>query len=65
MDVCNFGHNSDFDYFGKYPYLVRKVISMWVRIKDIFRHARVFPMNTLMFSISIVFYGLRSAVRGE
>lgn len=65
MDVGNFGHNRDFDYFGKYPYLVRKVISMWVRIKDIFCHARVFPLNTLLFSISIVFYGLRSAIRGE
>lgn len=65
MNVGNFGHNRDYDYFERYPYIIRKMISMWVRIKDIFLHARIFPLNTVMFSISIIFYGIRNAIRGE
>lgn len=60
----NFGHNRDSSYM-KYPYLVRKCFSMGRRIGDLFRHARIFPMDSLRFSFTIMKNGLVSAVRGE
>ena len=45
----NFGHNRDMSYYDKYPYLVRKVISLGRRCGDLFRHARIFPLDSLKF----------------
>ena len=65
MEVGNFGHNRDKSYFSKYPFLIRKTISMGRRVGDLFRHARIFPKNTLRFLPTTLFAGLWSAVRGE
>lgn len=65
MEVGNFGHNRNLDYYVQYPYLIRKVISMQIRIRDIFHHARIFPVDTIRFFTSIMIYGLRAAIRGE
>ena len=65
MEVGNFGHNRDRSYFGKYPYLIRKVYSFCRRCGDLLRHARIFPIDSLRFFPSIVYNGLRSAARGE
>lgn len=60
----NFGHNRDSSYM-KYPYLMRKLVSMGRRIGDLFRHARIFPLDSIMFSFAIMVNGVRSAIRGE
>lgn len=65
LEVGNFGHNRDMSYYGRYPYAVRKAISAWWRVKDLCRHARIFPLDSLRFSAAIMFNGVRSAVRGE
>ena len=65
MEVGNFGHNRDASYFSKYPFIVRKAISMGWRIGDLFRHARIFPLDSLRFFPKIMYDGLRSAVKGE
>lgn len=61
----NFGHNRDTSYYSKYPFLVRKAISMGWRIGDLFRHARIFPLDSLRFFPKLMFDGVRSAVNGE
>jgi hypothetical protein len=61
----NFGHNRDMSYFSKYPYLIRKCCSMWMRVSDLFNHARIFPLDSLRFFPRIMFNGLKGAVRGE
>lgn len=61
----NFGHNRNMSYYDKYPYLVRKVISLGRRCGDLFRHARIFPLDSLKFSFWIMLNGVRSAMRGE
>ena len=61
----NFGHNRDMDYYGKYPYIIRKAISLRRRICDLFQHARIFPIDSLRFLPNLFFYGLKSAIRGE
>lgn len=65
MEVGNFGHNRDTSYYGKYPFVVRKFISMGWRIGDLFRHARIFPLDSLRFFPKIMYDGIRSAVKGE
>jgi hypothetical protein len=65
LEVGNMGQNRDMSYFGKYPYLVRKVCSMRRRCGDLIRHARIFPMDSLRFFPKIMLNGLRSAARGE
>lgn len=61
----NMGHNRDMSHFSKYPYLIRKCVSMGRRIGDLKNHARIFPMDSLRFFPRIMFNGVRSAIRGE
>ena len=61
----NMGHNRDISHFSKYPYLLRKCVSMGRRIGDLINHARIFPLDSLRFFPRIMWNGLRSAVRGE
>ena len=65
MEVGNFGHNRDMSYYNSKPYLVRKTISLGRRCGDLFRHARIFPLDSLRFFQNILFNGLRSTARGE
>lgn len=59
------GHNRDFSYFSKYPYVIRKAMSLGRRVGDLARHARIFPLDSLRFFPNIVFHGLKAAARGE
>lgn len=61
----NMGHNRDMSHYYKYPYLLRKCASMGRRIGDLINHARIFPLDSLIFFPRIMFNGLRSAVKGE
>lgn len=61
----NMGHNRDMSHFSKYPYFIRKCVSMGRRISDLINHARIFPLDSLRFFPRIMFNGVRSAIRGE
>ena len=61
----NMGHNRDMSHFSKYPYLIRKCVSMGRRISDLINHARIFPLDSLRFFPRIMWNGIRSAVNGE
>ena len=37
------GHNRDMSYYSKYPYVVRKCISVSRRISDLLHHTMIFP----------------------
>ena len=65
LEVGNMGHNRDMSHFSKYPYLIRKCVSMSRRIGDLINHARIFPLDSLRFFPRIMFNGVRSAMRGE
>lgn len=65
MEVGNFGHNRDNSYFQKRSYLARKSISAWRRVKDLLRHARIFPANSFRFFFGIMWNGVVSAVKVE
>lgn len=65
LAVGNMGHNREMSYFGKYPYVIRKIISFVRRSGYLLNHAKVFPYDSIRFFPSFVFHGLNSAVRGE
>lgn len=61
MEVGNFGHNRDSSYYNKYPFLVRKAISLGNRCTDLFHHARIFPMDSFRFFPYMMLNGFREA----
>lgn len=65
LEVGNFGHNRDNSYFKKHSYLVQKCISAWRRVKDLCRHVRIFPVNSVRFFFGIMHNGIVSTLRGE
>ncbi len=65
IEVGNFGHNRKITYYGKYPKLICKTISMWRRFSDTIRHTLVFPFDSLRFFPNEVYYGIRAALNGE
>lgn len=61
----NYGQNRDWSYFSRYPYLLRKIISLIKRTGDIFRHALIFPIGSMRLLPGILAGGIRAALRGE
>lgn len=62
MEVGNFGHNRDMSYYENKPFIVRKAISFKQRVSDLFRHARIFPVNSLRFFWGITVNGVYAAM---
>lgn len=65
IEVGNMGQNRDKSYFEKYPYVIRKAISLGHRMGDLSRHARIFPLDSLRFFPRILINGIGSSIRGE
>ena len=65
LRVGMMGGNRDRGHFRKYPYLMSKWFSMKRRIGNLLTHARIFPLDSLRFLPMIMYYGIRSAMRGE
>ena len=65
LEVGNFGQNRDNSYFQTHSYFVQKCISAWRRVKDLYRHAAIFPINSVRFFFGIMYNGIASAIRGE
>ena len=63
LKVGNFGKNRDLSYYRKYPYLVRKTISLGQRLGDLARHALIFPLDSFRFLPNILFHGFEAAVK--
>lgn len=63
IEVGNFGHNRDTSYYSKYPFLVRKALSLENRCGDLFRHIKIFPMDSFRFFTNIVYHGISAAIR--
>ena len=65
LETGNFGHNRDYDYFDKYPYLVYKTISFWKHIKDGYRYFRIFPQDSLKVMARRMIVGFSVVIRGK
>jgi hypothetical protein len=47
LETGNFGHNRDMSYQKKYPYVIRKAISLWRHTWDVVRQLIVFPLDAM------------------
>ena len=65
IETGNFGHNRDYGYFDKYPYLVYKSISFWNHIKDGYRYFRIFPLDSLKVMARRMVVGFSVVIRGK
>ena len=64
LRVGNFGHNRDMSYYRKYPFLVRKTISLGRRLADFATHVCIFPLDSLRHLRRVLINGFRAAIKG-
>lgn len=57
----NFGHNRDYSYKKRYPYMVIKATSLWHHTCDAADHLLVFPIDSLKAWGWMVWNGVRGA----
>lgn len=65
LETGNFGHNRDMSYFTKYPFFIRKGISVWKHTCDSFRFILIFPWDTVKTWCSMVGYGIKKTIEGK
>ena len=65
LETGNMGHSRDWSYFGKYPYVMRKAISLWRHTCDGIMYFRIFPLDALKVWNSMVASGISFALRGK
>ncbi len=70
MSVGNMGHHRsswlmEHDSWFTRQYVIRKVFSMGRHIGDVINHAKIFPLDSVKFLISIMLHGIQDAVKGE
>ena len=65
LETGNFGHNRDYSYFEKYPYIVFKTISFWKHIKDSVRYFKIFPLNSVKVLARRIMVGFSVVIRGK
>ena len=61
----NFGHNRDYSFYDKYPYLVYKSISFWRHIKDFGRYFVIFPLDAIKVTCNRMIIGVSVAIKGK
>ena len=65
LETGNFGHNRDYSYYRKYPFLVRKAISLWRKGGDIVHHFTLFPANSFRYFFRFLSLGFLNAAKGK
>lgn len=64
LENGSFGSNRDFSYRQRCPYLVRKVVSFWLKTGDSLRMLGVFPLNSLRALWGMTRGGIRRVLAG-
>lgn len=57
IETGNFGHNRDYSFYKKYPFVVFKAISFWRHIKDFGRYFVIFPLDATKVTWNRICYG--------
>lgn len=65
MLTGNFGHNRDYIYYTKYPYVVFKTISLWRHIKDSLKYFMIFPIDSIKVTYRMLSIGFSVALKGK
>lgn len=64
LEIGNFGHNRDYSYYKKYPFVIFKAISFWRHIKDFGRYFVIFPLDAIKVTLNRMCVGFTVAIKG-
>lgn len=65
METGNFGHNRDYSYQKKYPYIIYKVISFWKHLKDGALFFSIFPLDSIKVTWRRMVVGISVVLQGK
>ncbi len=65
LETGNFGHNKDVSYMKKYPYVIRKAISLWRHTWDFLRQFFVFPLDSMRAWRTMIKEGFGAVAKGK
>lgn len=63
FETGNFGHNRDYSYYKKYPFIVFKAISFWRHIKDFGRYFVIFPLDAIKVTWTRICHGFSVVIK--
>ena len=65
LETGNFGHNRDYSYYKKYPFVIFKAISFWRHIKDFGRYFVIFPLDAIKVTWTRICHGVSVVLKGK
>ena len=65
LETGNFGHNRDYSYLRKYPYVVYKAISARKHIEDFGRYFDIFPLDAVKVTWNRMCLGVSEFIKGK
>ena len=65
LDSGNFGHNRNYSYYRRYPYIIFKAISLGWHIADFGRYFVIFPLDAIIVTLRKICIGLSVAIKGK
>ena len=65
LETGNFGHNRDYSYRKKYPYIIYKAISFWKHLKDGAFFFSIFPLDSIKVTWRRMVVGISVVLQGK
>ena len=65
LETGNFGHNRDYSYQKKYPYIIYKAISFWKHLKDGAFFFSIFPLDSIKVTWGRMVLGVSVVLQGK
>lgn len=65
IETGNFGHNRDMSYINKYPFVIRKMTSLWRSTKDRIRQSFIFPADSVRVWTHMFNTRMKAALKGR
>ncbi len=65
FETGNFGRNRDTSYTKRYPYLLRKVVSLWRHTSDSIKHFFIFPRGSARIWFLMLRNGISAVLKGR
>jgi hypothetical protein len=65
LETGNFGHNRDYTYQKKYPYIIYKAISFWKHLKDGAFFFSIFPLDSIKVTWRRMVVGVSVVLQGK
>lgn len=63
LKTGNFGQNRDKTYQIKYPFVVRKTVSLWKHSCDNIKYLLIFPVDSFIVWWNMLFRGIKAVLK--